>query len=200
MQRRVDVKEMRSRRSRGEVDGWIARGEDRLGPNRHRHDILPGAICRYVHLWQPFLPSLLLLFPVTLGTDRGSSPSTPSDAFAASPRSTYLGVLLSHSLLFCHMIPCMRLFPHVVLIIYTFSISRLFFSQLFRSDEVFISPPYPLICTAGVSPECFTHPLSPQISELDRLDPAKTSLGARSARLFSIINHHVNPPKKRLCP
>jgi len=64
------------------------------------------------------------------------SPSTPSDAFAfaASPRSTYIGALLSHSFPFCHMNPsCMRLFPHVVLIIYTFSISRLFFSQLFRS-------------------------------------------------------------------
>jgi len=35
---------------------------------------------------------------------------------------------------FAYMNPsCVRLFPHVVLIIYTFSISRLFFSQLFRS-------------------------------------------------------------------
>jgi hypothetical protein len=58
--------------------------------------------------YSPFLPLLFLLFPVTLGTDRDSSPSlapllrqwvppppslslspsTPSDVFAASPRST----------------------------------------------------------------------------------------------------------------
>jgi hypothetical protein len=135
---------------------------DRSGPNRQEsYTVLPGAICRYVHLWQlgPHLFSIFCYFyffsfpshlaqieipllPLPLSSGNGCSPSlslfpsTPSDAFAfaASPRSTYIGALLSHSFPFCHMNPsCMRLFPHVVLIIYTFSISRLFFSQLFRS-------------------------------------------------------------------
>jgi hypothetical protein len=49
--------------------------------------------------------------------------------------------LLSYSS-FCHTIPpWVRLFPHVFLIIYTFSISRLLFSQLSdQTGEAFISP------------------------------------------------------------
>ena len=45
---------------------------------------------------------------------------------------------------------CMRLFPHVVLIIYTFSNSRLFFflSPSDQTGEAFILTPYPLICAA----------------------------------------------------
>jgi len=141
-----------------------------------------GAICRYVHLWHlgsppilhfltlsqlaqieigllfppltmhPYCPPLSLLFLSHLQSHR----------MPLHNRRTFLFLhilfpLLSLAFPFGFMNPsCVGLFPHVFLIIYTFSISRLLFSQLFRSPRRgFHIPPlihlYARRC-AGISP------------------------------------------------
>ncbi|KAH9004154.1 hypothetical protein EDB86DRAFT_2140339 [Lactarius hatsudake] len=81
---------------------------------------------------------------------------------------------------------CMRLFPHVVLIIYTFSISRLFFfsSLPIRQARLSSQPLIHLYARRCVRrfPVCLTLSLSFTPSELD---PAKTSLSARLAGFSS---------------
>ena len=85
---------------------------------------------------------------------------------------------------FCHTNPtCMRLFPHVVLIIYTFSISRLFFLSFPIRQARLSSHPLSTYMRGRLFPGCYLY-LSFIPSELD---PAKTSLSARLARLFLII-------------
>jgi hypothetical protein len=86
---------------------------------------------------------------------------------------------------FCHTNPiCVRLFPHVVLIIYTFSISRLLFSQLSdQTGEAFISPLIHLYARQCNS----AFPRTLLIVYPSERDPAKISLSARPARLFLII-------------
>jgi hypothetical protein len=131
--------------------------------------------------WTPHpLSPLLSLFLFLLFSD-GSLQPVPLCCISRS------FPLLSLAFPFSSMNPsCMRLFPHVFLIIYTFfHFSAPFFSALPISQARFsYLPPYPLICAAMHRhfPECFTYPLS-----LQSFDPAKTSLGARSARLFLII-------------
>lgn len=145
-----------------------------------------------IHLWQTGSPPILhsspsqlaqieisLLFPL-------SPPLTIHSSFPLSFSLSHLQCLrmglckprtlfsissfplLSLAFPFCSMNPsCMRLFPHVVLIIYSFfHFSAPFFSALpiSQAGEVFIYPPYPLICAAMHRhfPECFTYPLSLQ--------------------------------------
>ena len=189
---------------------------DRSGPNRQGRLIgsPSGAICRYVQLWYLGSPPILHFFH-----SWHRSRLDPSSLFhpllslflfflfllcsrmgLCTTRRTLLHIsflLLSLAFPFSPMNPsCMRLFPHVVLIIYTFfHFSAPFFSALPISQARFsYLPPYPLICAAMHRhfPEYFTYPLS-----LQSLAPLKQ---AWALGLPALLNHHVNPPKKRLRP
>ena len=110
----------------------------------------------YVYFWElgPHLFSifsLLYIFflPVTIGTDRDYSLPCPS-GFQRRIR-IFIPSYLSPSR-FVYMDPsCMRLFPHVVLFIHTFSISRLFRSVR-RGLNLTRLPPYPTYYMRGDAP------------------------------------------------
>ena len=143
-----------------------------------------------LHSYSSFLVRHIEIFPLPsppISTNPPLRSLPPLELFrplVMQQSPSYLCSLLSHPSFPPTDHTRMRLFPHVVLIIYTFSISRLFFSQLSdQTGEAFISPLIHLYARRCVRhfPGCY---LSLIPSELD---PAKISLGARPARLFLII-------------
>ena len=220
----VEEKEERGERGRERKREWlgeIVQGESTWGlipSNLSIAGTRLGAICRFIqfgicdptyspfslspsHLAQIEIHPLLFSFTSSHLSRRARASSLP---FSLPPPRPYLRIatLFSRYLLSYHILApflltnptCMRLFPHVVLIIYTFSNSRLFFF-LIPSDQTggaFILTPYPLICAAM----CPAIPHTPHPITFVPLQSLTQPKRAPALGLPAFLHHHVNPPKR----